>query len=110
MRAGARDRHVNDVASDVFEQAGYKTARSKEPGQPLQEGFYHGLGHGVGLEVHEEPTLGILGKDELLAGDVITVEPGLYRPDIGGVRLEDLVLVTDDGVENLTNFPYELTP
>jgi Xaa-Pro aminopeptidase len=110
MRAGAKDKHVNDVASEVFEQAGYKTARSKEPGQPLQEGFYHGLGHGVGLEVHEEPTLGILGKDELLAGDVITVEPGLYRPDIGGVRLEDLVLVTDDGVENLTNFPYELTP
>ena len=110
MRPGAQDKHVNDVASEVFERAGHKTARSKEPGKPLGEGFYNGLGHGVGLEVHEEPVLGILAKDELVAGDVITVEPGLYRPDIGGVRLEDLVLVTENGIENLTNFPYDLAP
>ena len=82
----------------------------KQPGEVLEEGFFHGLGHGVGLEVHEEPGLGIASTGELVAGDVITLEPGLYRPGYGGCRLEDLVLVTDDGAENLTDFPYDLAP
>ena len=77
---------------------------------PLADGFFHGLGHGVGLEVHEEPGLGLTSADALQAGDVVTVEPGLYRQGYGGVRLEDLVLVTEDGAENLTRFPYDLTP
>ncbi|HSP71629.1 MAG TPA: M24 family metallopeptidase, partial [Gaiellaceae bacterium] len=68
-----------------------------------------GLGHGVGLEVHESPWLG-RAPGEVVAGDVITVEPGLYRHGYGGVRLEDLVLVTDSGGENLTEYPYDLTP
>ena len=76
---------------------------------PLENGFIHSLGHGVGLEVHEAPSLGLLGTDPLVAGDAVSVEPGLYRPGYGGLRLEDLVLVTDDGCENLTDFPYELT-
>jgi Xaa-Pro aminopeptidase len=59
--------------------------------------------------VHEEPALGKAGED-LLAGDVVTVEPGLYRRGFGGFRLEDLVLVTADGAENLTKYPYDLTP
>ena len=75
----------------------------------LKSGFIHSLGHGVGLEVHEAPSLGLLGTDPLVAGDAVSVEPGLYRPGYGGLRLEDLVLVTDDGCENLTDFPYELT-
>ena len=75
----------------------------------LRDGFFHGLGHGVGLDVHEEPDLGRSG-DMLLAGDVITLEPGTYRQGYGGVRLEDLVVVTEDGCETLTDFPYELTP
>ena len=73
----------------------------------LTDGFYHGLGHGVGLEVHEPPALGIIGE-ELIAGDVITLEPGLYRQGFGGVRVEDLLLVTEDGYERLTDCPYEL--
>jgi Xaa-Pro aminopeptidase len=73
----------------------------------LAEGFFHSLGHGVGLEVHEAPGLGRMGE-ELVAGDVVAVEPGLYRPGYGGCRLEDLALVTEDGCQNLTDFPYKL--
>jgi Xaa-Pro aminopeptidase len=109
IRAGVTGRSVFDGTCELFERAGYKTQRTKEEGKPLEEGFFHGLGHGVGLEVHEEPGLGMLGSDPLVAGDVVTVEPGLYRPGAGGCRLEDLVLVTEDGCENLTDFPYEVT-
>jgi Xaa-Pro aminopeptidase len=75
----------------------------------LEEGFYHSLGHGVGLEVHELPALGRTGE-ELVAGDVVAVEPGLYAKDFGGCCLEDLVLVTKDGCELLTEYPYDLAP
>jgi Xaa-Pro aminopeptidase len=92
-----------------YEELGYPTGRSKPEGTVLREGFNHGLGHGVGLEVHEAPGLSKTGH-ELVAGDVITLEPGLYRHGFGGVRLEDLVLVTDTGCETLTDFPYELDP
>jgi Xaa-Pro aminopeptidase len=110
IRPGASGRSVFDAACEVFEAAGYKTPRTKEPGSALDHGFYHGLGHGVGLKVHEAPGMGLASQEALQAGDVITVEPGLYRPDLGGCRLEDLVLVTENGYENLTDFPYELAP
>jgi Xaa-Pro aminopeptidase len=110
IRPGVGGREVYDAACEVFEAAGYATQRTKEPGRMLDHGFFHGLGHGVGLEVHEAPGMGLAAKDTLQAGDVVTVEPGLYRPDTGGCRLEDIVLVTDDGYENLTDFPYELRP
>jgi Xaa-Pro aminopeptidase len=97
------------ITCDVFEEHGYPTLRSKQPGEVLQDGFYHSLGHGVGLEVHEEPTLGRT-PGELVAGDVIAVEPGLYRHGYGGCRLEDLVLVTENGSEVLTDYPYDLEP
>ena len=92
-----------------FEEHGYATNLSKPPGEILDHGFTHSLGHGVGLEVHEQPALGRAGH-ELVAGDVITLEPGLYRRGFGGCRLEDLVLVTEDGAENLTQYPYDLEP
>ena len=110
IRPGVAGRAVFDAACDVFEDAGFATQRTKEPGTPLDHGFFHGLGHGVGLDVHEAPGMGLSGKDVLQAGDVVTVEPGLYRPGTGGLRLEDLVLVTEDGYENLTAFPYGLQP
>jgi Xaa-Pro aminopeptidase len=110
IKPGVKGRELFDIACDIFEEAGQPTQRTKEPGKPLDEGFFHSLGHGVGLEVHEAPGLGLLGVKELVPGDVITIEPGLYRQGYGGVRLEDLVLVTESGYENLTKFPYELAP
>jgi Xaa-Pro aminopeptidase len=107
VRAGADGREIYGASCEPFEQAGILTQRSKPAGEKLEEGYYHSLGHGVGLEVHERPNLGRT-PDALIAGDVITLEPGCYRKDLGGVRLEDLVIVTDDGAELLTNFPYEL--
>lgn len=109
IRPGATTADVHRVAAEVFEEAGQPTLLSKAPGQVLLDGFFHSLGHGVGLEVHEEPHLAP-GQGELVVGDVVAVEPGCYRQGFGGVRLEDLVLVTDDGAEAFTNYPYELEP
>ena len=109
VKSGAQGRELYELVCDVFHEAGYPTQLSKQPGEVLSSGFFHGLGHGVGLEVHEPPWLS-RDPSQLVAGDVITLEPGLYRQGFGGVRLEDLVLVTDDGAENLTDFPYDLTP
>jgi Xaa-Pro aminopeptidase len=107
---GADGRAIFDGTCEIFEAAGEPTQRTKQPGQTLADGFFHGLGHGVGLEVHEEPGLGIAAQNALRAGDVVTVEPGLYRKGYGGVRLEDLILVTGGAAENLTQYPYDLTP
>jgi Xaa-Pro aminopeptidase len=105
-RAGA---DVFRLVCDLFHEAGQPTQLSKEAGEVLEDGFFHGLGHGVGLEVHEAPSLS-RAPDTMVAGDVVTLEPGLYRRGYGGVRLEDLVLVTEDGAENLTDYPYALEP
>ncbi len=110
IRAGADCRAIFDGTCELFEAAGEPTQRTKEPGETLSDGFFHGLGHGVGLEVHEEPSLGRAAEKKLVAGDVVTVEPGLYRAGYGGVRLEDIVLVTESGAENLTKYPYDLEP
>jgi Xaa-Pro aminopeptidase len=110
IRPGVAGKAVYDGTCEIFEAAGEPTQRTKTPGEPLVDGFFHGLGHGVGLEVHEAPGLGLISEKELVAGDVVTVEPGLYRQGYGGVRLEDLILVTEDGRENLTQYPYDLTP
>ena len=110
IRDGAVGRSIFDGSCEIFEAAGEPTQRTKEPGTILADGFFHGLGHGVGLEVHEPPGMGIASEKPLLDGDVVTVEPGCYRQGYGGVRLEDLVLVTADGAENLTQYPYDLEP
>jgi Xaa-Pro aminopeptidase len=108
-RPGVPGVEIYGAACDVFEAAGHPTQRTKKPGETLQHGFYFGLGHGVGLEVHEGPALGRTGTEPLVAGDVLAVEPGTSRgPD--SARVEDLLLVTDDGAEVLTDYPYGLTP
>lgn len=109
VKAGAEGNAIYRLVCDVFHEAGYPTQLSKKEGEVLSSGFFHGLGHGVGLAVHEPPWLS-RDPSQLVAGDVITLEPGLYRHGFGGVRLEDLVLVTEEGAENLTDFPYDLTP
>jgi Xaa-Pro aminopeptidase len=109
VRGGLAGSALFGLACEPFEQAGLPTQRTKADGETLEEGFFHSLGHGVGLEVHEAPMLG-RAPDVLVAGDVVAVEPGCYRPGFGGCRLEDLVHVTEDGGEVLTDFPYELTP
>jgi Xaa-Pro aminopeptidase len=107
VRPGVDGGDIHRRVSTFFAERGFPTLLTKAEGEVLRDGFYHGLGHGVGLEVHESPSLGMIGE-ELVAGDVITIEPGLYRYGFGGVRVEDLLLVTDDGYERLTDCPYDL--
>jgi Xaa-Pro aminopeptidase len=109
-RPGVTGRELYDIACDVFEAAGHPTQRTKPPGETLAHGFYFSLGHGVGLEVHEEPGLGRTGIERLVAGDVLAVEPGTSTPEGESARVEDLLLVTADGVEVLTDYPYDLAP
>jgi Xaa-Pro aminopeptidase len=108
IRLGITGKELHRMTCELFQEHGFPTQLTKDPDRPLEDGFFHGLGHGVGLEVHEQPGLGRTGE-ELVAGDVLAVEPGLYRKGFGGCRLEDLVLVTDDGAEVLTDFDYGLT-
>jgi Xaa-Pro aminopeptidase len=110
IRPGIKGIELYELTCEVYEAAGHPTLRTKKPGEVLHDGFFHGLGHGVGLGVHEAPGLGRASSEELIAGDVVAIEPGTYRSGWGGVRLEDLVLVTADGGETLTNFPYDLVP
>lgn len=109
IRPGVAVAELHRIACEPIAAAGQPTRLTKAPGTVLNEGFFHSLGHGVGLEIHEAPALD-QNDDVLVAGDVIAVEPGCYRQGFGGVRLEDLVLVTADGGERLTDYPYELTP
>ncbi|MDO9034667.1 MAG: Xaa-Pro peptidase family protein [Methanoregula sp.] len=98
VKAGVSGSAVYQSVVDFFKDHGYESDT---------RGFVHNLGHGVGLQVHELPTVGPAGK-ELKAGSVITVEPGLYYPGIGGVRLEDIGEVTKKGFKNFTKFPEDL--
>jgi Xaa-Pro aminopeptidase len=110
VRPGVTGFELHKLVCDFFAEHGQPTQLTKKPGEILRDGFFHGLGHGVGLEVHEQPTLGRTGSEPLRGGEVLAIEPGLYRHGYGGCRVEDLVLVTADGAEVLTDFSYELTP
>jgi Xaa-Pro aminopeptidase len=99
---------IQKAVEQFFISVGYVTSgKGKEFG--YAEGFVHSIGHGVGKEIHQSPHFGKKSFDVLREGDVITIEPGLYYKDIGGVRIEDMVVVTADGFKNLTNYPKELT-
>ena len=96
VRPGPQGREVDAVAREIIAAAGHG------------EHFGHGLGHGVGLEVHEAPRLARTGEQPLAAGNVVTVEPGVYLPGRGGVRIEDLVVVTEDGCRVLSQSTKDL--
>lgn len=96
VRPGAHGRDIDAVARDIIAEAGHG------------DHFGHGLGHGVGMEIHEAPRLARTSEDVLEVGMVVTVEPGIYIPGVGGVRIEDLVVVTADGHEVLTHFTKDL--
>jgi len=102
IRPGVRCGAVNAEIEDVFKKRGFATTD--------EEGFLHGAGHGVGLEIHESPTIGKGSADVLKAGMVVTVEPGLYYKKLGGARLENTILVTRDGSKDLTRYPRRMAP
>ncbi len=104
IEAGVSGSEVHGAVCDVYEDAGLPTLRADAS---TETGFIHTTGHGVGLDIHEYPRLSTQAN-ELEAGQVVTVEPGLYDPAVGGVRIEDLVVVTEDGHENLTDYEKEL--
>ncbi|MFW5981209.1 MAG: M24 family metallopeptidase [bacterium] len=96
IKAGMTCKEVDAIARDLIDEAGYK------------EKFGHGLGHGIGLEVHEAPRLSFTSEDKLEAGMLVTDEPGIYLPDWGGVRIEDDLLITEEGCQVLNSSPKEL--
>jgi Xaa-Pro aminopeptidase len=100
LRDGVPASSVHEAVQELFKQEGYVTR--KKDGR--MQGFFHGTGHGLGLEIHEAPRINATSTEELKAGHVVTVEPGLYYPELGGVRLEDVALVTRNGARNLTRF------
>ncbi len=100
VRAGADGAKIHQGICDRFDAAGYATGLVNG----RMQGYFHGTGHGVGLDIHEHPRISRSGSI-LQEGEVVTVEPGLYYPGLGAVRIEDMVLVTRDGCRNLTNYP-----
>ena len=103
--AGVRGSDVYNMCCDVLEKAGYETPRG---GKSVTAGMTHGLGHGVGLQIHESPRMNELSTSPLMEHNVVTVEPGLYDPKIGGVRLEDIIEVTKTGYRNFTEMETTL--
>ncbi len=103
VRAGADGRAIHESVQAFFVARGYETGEK----DGFMQGYFHGTGHGLGLEIHEAPSLGQRGT-ALQDGQVVTVEPGLYYRGLGGVRIEDTVVVREGGIENLTTFPKAL--
>lgn len=100
--AGVTGAEVHNAACDIFEEAGYQTIRDGD----IEEGFLHSTGHAIGLELHERPRL-VSDAGKLNAGTVITVEPGLYDKEHGGVRIEDMIVVEKNGYRNLNDYKYD---
>jgi Xaa-Pro aminopeptidase len=104
VKPGVEGKDLHRKALELFKRNGFETG--KKNGFPY--GFFHGIGHGLGIEIHEKPSLS--GGDKLEEGDVITIEPGLYYPGIGGVRHENVYYVTATGATLLTDYeiPFEI--
>lgn len=100
IKPGVETKKIHEICEKSFEKDGFKTRGN--------QGFIHSTGHGFGLDVHESPNLSKLSKDVLQPGNILTVEPGLYFPKFGGVRIEDDILVTKDGCENLVDWHKDL--
>ena len=98
IKPGAVPAEIHNAAKELMEKQGFATGRENE----RNVGFFHGLGHSLGLEIHENPSLNPRNSEPLKGGEVITVEPGLYYPEWGGVRLEDVIVVSKDGCDCLT--------
>ena len=110
LREGVTGEAAMLEACRVIERYGYRTVREIFEGKSksIGSGFTHSLGHGVGLTIGERPYLSFLSKDPLKRGQVVTVEPGVYLPRYGGVRIEDTVVITSKGVDNLASIDKEL--
>jgi len=106
IRPGVKCRDLHTMVADYFDSEGYKTGGQGKEFR-YAYGFVHALGHGVNTEIHADPKISVKSNDILQSGDVITIEPGLYYPEIGGIRIEDMLLVTADGCEILTNYPKD---
>ena len=104
LRPGVTGAAIQKTVTEMFAADGFPTDLNAKP----PRGFFHSTGHGLGLEVHEAPSLSSTGVAPLLVGNVVTVEPGLYYPEWGGVRLENVAVITPEGHENLTEAPIEL--
>jgi len=105
LAPGVRCSDVHNVVAEFFINQGYET-NGKGSEFTYAEGFVHALGHGVSTKIHDKPTLSPKSEDILQEGDVITIEPGLYYKHIGGIRIEDMFVITETGVERITQFPH----
>ena len=104
VRPGQYGHEIHAAIVSYFDERGFMTKRVNDK----WEGFIHNTGHGVGLDIHESPFIGTKMDELLVPGNVITIEPGLYYPGVGGVRIEDTVVVTRDGYRNLAKCPKNL--
>lgn len=110
LRKGVNAKDVTEKVCDIFERKGYKTQRDIAKGDETARttGFTHSLGHGIGLTIGERPSLSVLVDETLKEGHVTSVEPGLYKPGLGGVRIEDIVVIRKTGVQNLSRLDKTL--
>lgn len=104
MKSGVIPADMQNLAADILNKSGFETGIKNN----VNYGFIHSLGHGVGLDIHEKPLIGMTNKNPLKIGNTVTIEPGVYYPEWGGIRLEDLVLVTDTGINCLNNYEEKL--